>query len=62
MKAKRQTKRPEDINAALARKKGPVSKFIARHYRHFNAAALLCDPNDSAMAGPAPGRPKVGDR
>jgi deoxyhypusine synthase len=41
MKAKRQTKRPEDINAALAAKKGPVSKFIARNYRHFNAAALL---------------------
>jgi deoxyhypusine synthase len=41
MKAKRQTKRPEDLNAALAKKKGPVSKFIARHYRHFNAAALL---------------------
>ncbi len=40
-KAKLQTKRPEDINAALARKKGPVSKFIARNYRHFNAAALL---------------------
>src|SRR6187549_1539294 len=41
MKAKRQTKRPEDINAALAAKKGPVSKFIATHYHHFNAAALL---------------------
>jgi deoxyhypusine synthase len=41
MKAKRQTKRPEDLNAALAAKKGPVSKFIARSYRHFNAAALL---------------------
>ena len=40
-KAKLQTKRPEDINAALAKKKGPVSKFIARNYRHFNAAALL---------------------
>jgi deoxyhypusine synthase len=40
-KAKLQTKRPEDINAALAKKKGPVSKFIAHHYRHFNAAALL---------------------
>ena len=44
MKAKRQTKRPEDINAALARKKGPVSKFIATNYRHFNAASLL-DPS-----------------
>ncbi len=41
MKAKRQTKRPEDINAALAAKKGPVSQFIATNYRHFNAAALL---------------------
>jgi deoxyhypusine synthase len=41
MKAKRQTKRPEDINAALARKKGAVSQFIATHYRHFNAASLL---------------------
>ena len=41
MKAKRQTKRPEDINADLAKKKGPVSQFIARNYRHFNAAALV---------------------
>ncbi|MES2694888.1 MAG: deoxyhypusine synthase family protein, partial [Verrucomicrobiota bacterium] len=41
MKAKRQTKRPEDINAALAQKKGPVSKFIAQNYHHFNAASLL---------------------
>ena len=41
MKAKRQSKRPEDVHAALAAKKGPVSKFIAQHYRHFNAAALL---------------------
>ena len=41
MKAKRQTKRPEDLNAALAQKKGPVSRFIARHYRHFNAASLV---------------------
>ncbi len=41
MKAKRQTKRPEDLHAALAAKKGPVSKFIARHFRHFNSAALL---------------------
>src|SRR5476651_2585808 len=41
MKAKRQARRPEDTNAALAAKKGPVSKFIAQHYRHFNAAALL---------------------
>ncbi len=41
VKAKRQKQRPEDINANLAAKKGPVSRFIARHYRHFNAAALL---------------------
>ncbi len=41
MKAKRQKKRPEDINAALAQRKGPVSQFIANNYRHFNAAALL---------------------
>ncbi len=41
MKAKRQSKRPEDINAALAGAKGGVSKFIARNYRHFNAASLL---------------------
>jgi deoxyhypusine synthase len=41
MKSKRQTKRPEDINAAIAAKKGPVSQFVARHYRHFNAAALI---------------------
>src|SRR4051795_12753205 len=41
MKAKRPSKRPEEINAALAAKKGPVSKFIAGNYHHFNAAALL---------------------
>jgi deoxyhypusine synthase len=41
MKAKRQPKRPEDINGALAVAKGPVSRLVARHYRHFNAAALL---------------------
>jgi len=40
MKAKASSK-PEAVNAALARKKGPVSKFLAQHYRHFNAAALL---------------------
>jgi deoxyhypusine synthase len=38
-KSKRQL--PETANAALAREKGPVSQFIARNYRHFNAAALL---------------------
>ena len=32
---------PENVNAALAKRKGPVSKFIARHYRHFNSATLL---------------------
>ncbi len=37
-KAKK-TKSPS--NADLAKKKGPVSKFIAQNYRHFNAAALV---------------------
>src|SRR5437899_11907746 len=41
MKAKRPSRSPEEINAAIAAKKGPVSKFIAKNYRHFNAAALL---------------------
>ena len=41
MKAKRQPQRPEDLNAALAAAKGPVSRFVARHYRHCNSAALL---------------------
>src|SRR3954467_11486155 len=41
MKARRSSKSPEEINAALAAKKGPISKFIAKNYRHFNAAALL---------------------
>src|SRR6201994_2872746 len=41
MKAKQPSKSPEQINAALAAKKGPVSQFVARNYRHFNAAALL---------------------
>jgi deoxyhypusine synthase len=41
MRVRRSRVRPEDINAALARSKGAVSKFIARHYRHFNAAALM---------------------
>ena len=41
MKAKRPTKRPEEINAALAARKGPVSQFLAQNYRHFNAAALV---------------------
>ncbi|MDI1249490.1 MAG: deoxyhypusine synthase family protein [Lacunisphaera sp.] len=33
--------KPEAANARLAKPKGPVSKFIAHSYRHFNAAALL---------------------
>jgi deoxyhypusine synthase len=41
MKAKKAKVKPEAVNAALAAKKGPVSRFIAQHYRHFNAAALL---------------------
>ena len=41
MKAKRSAKRPEDINAALAAKKGPISQFLAKNYHHFNAASLL---------------------
>ncbi|WP_221032832.1 deoxyhypusine synthase family protein [Actomonas aquatica] len=41
MKAKRQKQRPEDLNAKRAARKGPISKFIAHHYRHFNSAALL---------------------
>src|SRR5438067_2984330 len=41
MKAKRPSRSPEEVNTVLAAKKGPVSKFIARNYRHFNAAALL---------------------
>jgi deoxyhypusine synthase len=40
-KAKRQKQRPEDLNAKRAARKGPIPKYIARHYRHFNAAALL---------------------
>lgn len=41
MKAKKSRAKPEVVNAALAARKGPVSQFIARNYRHFNAAALL---------------------
>ncbi len=40
-KAKRQKQRPEELNAKRAARKGPISQFIARNYRHFNAAALL---------------------
>ena len=35
MKAKRRSKSPEEINAALAAKKGPVSKFIAQELSSF---------------------------
>ncbi|MGH7995495.1 MAG: deoxyhypusine synthase family protein [Opitutaceae bacterium] len=43
MKAKprRLKPRPEALHAKLARSKGPVSKFVARHFRHFNAAVVL---------------------
>src|SRR5580658_7055936 len=41
MSAKSSKKPPEVVNAALARKKGPVSNFLARHFRHFNAATLV---------------------
>jgi deoxyhypusine synthase len=46
MSATRRKQLPEARNAALARSKGPVSRFLARHYRHFNAASLL----DAAQA------------
>jgi deoxyhypusine synthase len=41
MRTKNRKKSPEAVNAALAQKKGPISKFIARNFRHFNAASLL---------------------
>ncbi|WP_082780733.1 deoxyhypusine synthase family protein [Cephaloticoccus primus] len=41
MKAQKAKVRPEDVNAKLAAKKGPISRFIAQHYRHFNAASLV---------------------
>ena len=41
MRAKPRKQPPEVRNAALARSKGPVSRYLARHFRHFNAAALL---------------------
>jgi deoxyhypusine synthase len=41
MSAKPRVQNPETRNAALARSKGPVSKFLARHFRHFNAASLI---------------------
>ncbi|MDR2676335.1 MAG: deoxyhypusine synthase family protein [Opitutaceae bacterium] len=37
----KKTKSRSPSNAGLAAKKGPISKFIAHHYRHFNAAALV---------------------
>jgi deoxyhypusine synthase len=40
-KSRRRSPRPEDVNEALAKAKGPVSKFIARHYRHFNAGSVM---------------------
>ena len=41
MRARPARATPEEINAALARRKGPVSRFMASHYRHFNAATLM---------------------
>jgi deoxyhypusine synthase len=41
MKATKSRTHPEAINAALAEKKGPISRFMARNYRHFNAASLV---------------------
>jgi deoxyhypusine synthase len=41
MKAKKAKVKAEAVNAALAAKKGPISKFVAHHYRHFNAASLV---------------------
>ncbi|HWA87617.1 MAG TPA: deoxyhypusine synthase family protein [Opitutus sp.] len=41
MKPRKASQLPEAVNAALAARKGPVSKFIARTFRHFNAATLL---------------------
>jgi deoxyhypusine synthase len=41
MSAKTRSQPPEVRNVALARSKGPVSGFMARHFRHFNSASLL---------------------
>jgi deoxyhypusine synthase len=41
MKATKNRLKPEAVNAALAAKKGPISRFVAHNYRHFNAAALV---------------------
>jgi len=46
MKSRRRPRRFEDINALRASRKGPVSRFIAKHFRHFNAATTL----DAAVA------------
>ncbi len=40
-KAQRQRQRLEDLNAKRASRKGPISQYLAHHYRHFNSAALL---------------------
>jgi deoxyhypusine synthase len=41
MSAKPKLKSPEAVNETLARRKGPISRFMARHFRHFNAASLV---------------------
>jgi deoxyhypusine synthase len=41
MSAKPKGRPPEILNAGLARAKGPISKFLAHNFRHFNAASLL---------------------
>ncbi len=41
MKTRRRTRRFEDENAARAARKGPVSRYLAKHYRHFNSATVL---------------------
>ncbi|MDR0901476.1 MAG: deoxyhypusine synthase family protein [Opitutaceae bacterium] len=41
MSTKPKKKSTSPSNADLAAKKGPISKFIAHNYRHFNAAALI---------------------
>jgi hypothetical protein len=41
MIVRRERVQPEDLDAALACRKGLLSKLIARNFRHFNAAALL---------------------
>jgi deoxyhypusine synthase len=41
MKATKNRLKPEAVNAAIAARKGPISRFVAHNYRHFNAAALV---------------------